>query len=93
MRARALGLALFVIAAQPAFAADVPSVQRGRLLYENHCQVCHTSDIHRRPNRMPLNAAGLRGIVDQWQKQEKLNWSEQEIADVVQFLRETRYRF
>ena len=93
MRARTVGLALLVIAAQPAFAADVPSIQRGRLLYENHCQVCHTSDIHRRPNRIPLNAAELRGIVDQWQKQEKLNWSEQEIADVVQFLRETRYRF
>lgn len=93
MRARAAGLALYAIAAQAAIAADVPSIQRGRLLYENHCQVCHTSDIHRRPNRIPLNAAELRGIVDQWQKQEKLNWSEQEIADVVQFLRETRYRF
>lgn len=92
MLARAVGLAL-LMAAQAAVAADVPSVQRGRLLYENHCEVCHTSNIHRRPNRMPLNAAELRGIVDQWQKQEKLNWSEQDIADVVQFLRETRYRF
>lgn len=92
MLLRAVALAL-LMAAQAAVAADVPSVQRGRLLYENHCEVCHTSSIHRRPNRMPLNAAELRRIVDQWQKQEKLNWSEQDIADVVQFLRETRYHF
>jgi cytochrome c2 len=82
-----------LVTVMPAFSADVPSVQRGRMLYENHCEVCHTSNIHRRPNRMPLNAAELRGIVNQWQKQERLNWSEQDVTDVVHFLRETRYRF
>lgn len=92
LRAAAAAILAFG-AAGLAFGADAPSVQRGRMLYENHCEVCHTSNIHRRANRIPLNAAELRAIVHQWQKQERLNWSEQDVTDVVQFLRETRYRF
>jgi mono/diheme cytochrome c family protein len=92
MRVFALGLAV-LLGAAAAQAAEVPSVERGRLLYENHCEVCHTPSIHRRPNPIPLNAAELRDIVNHWQKQGRLNWSEQDVADVVQFLRETRYRF
>jgi hypothetical protein len=93
MRVFAIGLAVLLGAVGAAQAADVPSVQRGRLLYENHCEVCHTPNIHRRPNRIPIDAAELRDIVDRWQKQERLNWSAQDVTDVVQFLRETRYRF
>lgn len=90
---RAILLAMLIMVTPAAAAADVPSVQRGRLLYENHCEVCHTPNIHRRPNRIAINAAELREIVERWQKQERLNWSEQDVKDVVQFLRETRYKF
>ena len=85
--------AMLLAAAVPAAGADIPSVERGRLLYENHCVVCHTPNIHRRPNRVPLNAAELRDIVNGWQREEKLRWSEQDVGDVVQYLRETRYKF
>ena len=84
---------MLLAAAVPATGADIPSVERGRLLYENHCVVCHTPNIHRRPNRVPLNAAELRDIVNGWQREEKLRWSEQDVGDVVQYLRETRYKF
>ncbi|HEX6006398.1 MAG TPA: cytochrome C [Burkholderiales bacterium] len=84
---------MLLVAVLPAEGADIPSVERGRLLYENHCVVCHTPNIHRRPNRVPLNAAELRDIVNGWQREEKLRWSEQDVADVVQYLRETRYKF
>jgi mono/diheme cytochrome c family protein len=94
MRARFCAVALFLLAVSPAaHAAGVPDLDRGRLLYENHCQVCHTPNIHRRAKRLPLNATELRVIVDQWQQEEKLGWSAQDIDDVVQFLRQTRYRF
>ena len=92
-RLRILLAALFGVVVLPAVAAEIPSAERGRLLYENHCVLCHTPNIHRRPNRAPLDAAQLREIVTSWQREEKLRWSDQDVEDVVQFLRESFYRF
>ena len=89
---RGVGLAVLLAAASAVAAADLPSADRGRLLYENHCIGCHTPDIHRRPSRIPVNASELREIVNGWQQQQNLRWSAQDLEDVVQFLRETRYR-
>jgi len=66
---------------------------RGRLLYENHCQACHTPRVHTRVNRLPLKLDELRRIVDGWQRQEKLNWTAEDIADVVEYLNSTIYRY
>ena len=74
-------------------AAEIPNLARGRALYENHCQVCHTPNVHSRPNRLPLNADELRQIVVHWSDQENLRWSAEEAEDVVYFLQQTRYKF
>jgi len=71
-------------------AADV---NRGRGLYENHCTVCHTAKVHTRPNRIPLNFEELRQIVTHWAKEEKLNWSQDDIDDVVWYLNKTKYKY
>lgn len=82
------------LALVPAIAmAQMPSPERGRALYENHCQVCHTPKVHTRANRMAIDTAELRGIVNGWQRAENLRWSAEDIEDVVHFLRQTRYRF
>jgi len=69
------------------------NVERGRMLYENHCQVCHTIDVHGRTGRIAIGIAELRAIVQRWQANQKLDWSADEIEDVVQFLSTTRYFF
>jgi mono/diheme cytochrome c family protein len=69
------------------------NVERGRQLYENHCQTCHTPQVHGRKNRMAFSIGDLREIVDRWQRNQKLNWSREEIEDVVQYLGTTRYFF
>lgn len=96
-RARAYGVAgLLALAGAVAVAASgagIPDLERGRALYENHCVVCHTPKVHSRPNRIPLSVNELRQIVRDWAKGENLHWSEQEIADVVWYLNETKYRF
>jgi mono/diheme cytochrome c family protein len=79
-------------AAAPA-AAQVPDVARGRALYENHCQRCHSSSVHKRVNRIPATRAEVRQLVEQWQSQQKLLWGTQEVDDVVEFLARTQYRF
>jgi hypothetical protein len=77
----------------PLAGAQSPSVERGQALYENHCTVCHTSQIHKRTQRLPVARAEVRAIVAHWQTQEKLPWGEQEVEDVVEFLNRTKYHF
>ena len=74
--------------------AQVPaSAERGRALYENHCVVCHTSQVHSRVNRLPVSRVEVGDIVEKWQAQQKLTWGTQEVEDVVEFLNRTRYQF
>lgn len=89
---RGLYLAVIFVAA-PAFAQSPPDADRGRSLYENHCQVCHTSRVHSRANRLPINQSELRDIVDRWQREEKLRWTAQDIGDVVEYLNRTLYGY
>lgn len=93
MHSFAAGVATALFGLTLARAAELPDVERGRALYENHCVVCHTPSIHRRANRVPINADELREIVTSWQREEKLRWNAQDIEDVVHFLRQTRYGF
>ena len=73
--------------------AQVPDAGRGSALYENHCQVCHTSRVHTRNQRLPLTRAEVREIVDKWQAQQQLTWNASDIEDVVEFLNRTHYKF
>ena len=84
-----------VLAAATVFAQtpDPADPARGRGLYENHCQVCHTSQVHSRVNRIVISRFELREIVEKWQAQQKLTWSAQDVEDVVEFLNRTRYQF
>lgn len=74
-------------------AADVPDLDRGRLLYDNHCIVCHTSKVHRRFPPSAIDPDALRYIVKVWVEEQSLHWSQQDIEDVVQYLDRTHYRF
>jgi hypothetical protein len=49
--------------------------------------------VHSRANRLPINRAELREIVDRWQREEHLRWSAQDVTDVVEFLGRTRYGY
>jgi mono/diheme cytochrome c family protein len=82
-----------VMLASPPALAQVPDLGRGRALYENHCTVCHTSQVHARLQRIALSRADLREIVEKWQAQQKLAWNGQDVDDVVEFLNRTRYQF
>jgi len=73
--------------------AELPDLARGRALYENHCIVCHTQTVHRRRAPLPLAADDLRYIVALWATQQGLNWSREDIEDVVYYLDRTHYRF
>ena len=73
-------------------AAQSPDLERGRLLYENHCVVCHTSKVHRRMPPLPIDMKDLRFIVSTWAKGQELHWTDEDVEDVVRYLDATHYR-
>ncbi|HUO44682.1 MAG TPA: hypothetical protein VMT94_07210 [Burkholderiales bacterium] len=85
-------IAALIAAAGNVFAAPADP-ERGRALYENHCQFCHSIKVHSRKQRWPQNLDDLRAIVDLWQRQQNLNWSKEDIDDVVYFLNTTQYNY
>ena len=79
--------------ALPAAAAEVPNLERGRALYENHCVVCHTPKVHRRSHRAVADMAALRAIVKVWVEEQNLRWSPEDIEDVVSYVNRAYYRY
>ena len=90
---RVVSILAFLGAAAVSLDANAQSIERGRQLYENHCRTCHTDQVHGRKNREALSIGDLREIVDQWQSNQGLRWTQEEIDDVVLFLANTRYFF
>ena len=87
----AVAVAALTIAWQTAaLGADA---DRGRALYENHCIVCHTSKVHRREPRLAADSAQLYKIVTDWQAEQGLRWSREDINDVVYYLKLTQYNY
>jgi cytochrome c5 len=77
---------------QPAPAPEM-QLPRGQLLYENHCGSCHTSQLHIQKNRRAKSAAEVRKWVTRWARELKLQWSAEEIEDVVHYLDGRYYKF
>ena len=93
MRLRVYALVAATCLGFPAYAAEVPNLERGRALYEIHCVVCHTSKVHRRFPPSAIDQEALRFIVKVWVEEQKLRWSPEEIEDVVYYLDRVHYRF
>jgi len=73
--------------------STIVAASRGALLYENHCTVCHTSVVHIRDNRKAKSIADLNGWVARWSGELKLNWSDEVINEVAEFLARRFYKF
>ena len=79
---------LLVLWCAPLLAAG----DRGRLLYENHCQSCHTSTVHVREARKARTPAELRAYIARWSAELKLVWSEEEQSEVYHYLNNRYYK-
>jgi hypothetical protein len=66
---------------------------RGQALYENHCQTCHETWAHTRNGRRVTSMTELRNRVAAWSNHAGLNWTEEEVGDVTDYLNRTFYRF
>lgn len=78
-----------------AFVAALSAVEfdRGEALYENHCSSCHDPLLHAGKARHVATLAELRARVAAWSIHSGLNWSEEDVNDVTDFLNRRFYRF
>lgn len=65
---------------------------RGRLLYENACVACHTTQAHWRDKSIVTDWPSLVGQVTRWQAIARQSWNEDEIRDVAAYLNQRFYR-
>lgn len=85
----ALALLAFATAAARAEPADVG---RGRLLYQNTCETCHTEQVHWRAKSLVHDWPSLIFQVARWQKNAGQEWGAEEVRDVASFLNRLIYR-
>jgi mono/diheme cytochrome c family protein len=82
--------AFAVLAGVSAAAQDL---ERGRLLHENHCRMCHESIAYKRGAKLAADYAGVKAQVTRWQTNTGLRWSAEDIDNVTAFVAQTYYKY
>jgi mono/diheme cytochrome c family protein len=67
-------------------------VNRGELLYENHCQGCHQSTVHVRGHRRADSVEAIQGWVRRWAEDRELGWDDEAIRAVTDYLNRRYYK-
>jgi hypothetical protein len=88
-------LAAVLIAVSPMRVSigQTDEMDRGRQLYENHCQVCHDSAVHIRARSIAKSFAEIRQQIVRWHHYLELPWTRQEVDDVQRYLNEHYYHY
>ena len=79
-----------LLAGSGAMAQDL---ERGRLLHENHCRMCHDSIAYKRSERIAKNLADVKAQVTRWQTNTGLRWTEDDIDSVTAYVAKRFYKF
>ncbi len=74
-------------------AAPAEEFSRGQALYENHCQSCHADWAHTRSEHKVTSMSELQRRVAAWSIHSGLNWSDEDIGDVADYLEQNFYHF
>ena len=73
-------------------AANAADLERGRMLHENHCRMCHDSIAYKRGDKIANTYAEVKAQVTRWQTNTGLHWSEADIDSVTAFVAKTYYK-
>ncbi len=85
-----LGTSLLLGSLSTVFAADA---ERGRKLHDAQCMKCHDTSVYTRSDHFVLNRNALDKQVTRCHQNVGAEWSDEDVADVVQYLDETFYHF
>ncbi len=73
--------------------AAAQDLERGRLLHENHCRMCHDSIAYKRGERIAKNYEQVRAQVTRWQTNTGLGWSASDIDAVTAYVSQRYYKY
>jgi cytochrome c2 len=79
--------------AASASAENGETFDRGQALYENHCTSCHDVTVHTRDKRRAASVEDLRQFVLTWSFHGGLDWTSEEVDDVVDSINRRFYGF
>lgn len=68
-------------------------IERGRELFENHCQACHRDSVKLFEHPKVKDPVELKKRIQGWALHMGSDWSESEIEDVLHFLNHKTYHF
>lgn len=74
-------------------AAAAEDVERGRMLYENHCVSCHESVVHVRDDHKAKSLGEVNWQIARWATERRLEWRYDEVRDVSRYLNARFYQF
>jgi hypothetical protein len=81
-------MAAFALSIGNLWGADV---ERGKLLHENHCRMCHDSIAYKRTGKIAHTYAEVKAQVTRWQTNTGLRWSAEDIENVTAYVAATYY--
>ena len=90
METKAIFAVLALAAGATAMAADP---ERGRMLYETRCDICHGTGVHLRASRKASSFEAIRAQVRRWDRELGASWSREEIEDVSVYLNDRFYLY
>jgi len=73
--------------------AQAQDLERGRMLHENHCRMCHDSIAYKRGDRIAKDLAQVKAQVTRWQTNTGLQWSAENIDSVTAYVAKTYYNY
>ena len=85
-------VAAFLLGLLPAL-SSAQDLERGRLLHENHCRMCHDSIAYKRGEKIAKNYTDVRAQVTRWATNTGLRWSEDDIASVSAYVAQRYYKY
>jgi mono/diheme cytochrome c family protein len=88
----ALGLLTAFNVASAATTEKKEAMSRGQMLYDNHCLRCHADNVHLRATSKVHSLDDLNHEVRKWVSLQRLDWHEDEIRDVSDFMNHKYYQ-
>jgi mono/diheme cytochrome c family protein len=72
--------------------ANAADLERGKMLHDNHCRMCHDSIAYKRDSKVATDYAQIQAQVGRWQTNTGLHWTQEDIDSVTAYLAQTYYK-
>jgi hypothetical protein len=84
---------LIILCLLPLASVAFADADKGKKLHDENCMKCHDDSVYTRPNRFVTNEAALRKQVQRCQINLGIQWFDDDIEAVTNYLNKNYYKF